>query len=123
MKTSSASTSEALRDEPEAKTATTSASAQPDEIMQAAWQQAMDVLQSELSAPAYNNYLRHITPTALLEDRLILSAPSDFVKDWLVRRFGKRIEETLEQFLGKPIVLAFQISPSEIAPGALAGIG
>jgi chromosomal replication initiator protein len=138
MKTSSASASEPPRDDlqeqldlsigqenvakPGAPTQN-QPHAQPDEIMQAAWQQAMDVLQSELSAPAYNNYLRHITPTALLDDRLILSAPSDFVKDWLVRRFGKRIEETLEQFLGKPIVLAFQISPSEIAPGALAGIG
>lgn len=92
---------------------------EPPEMMQAAWQQVMDVLQSELSAPAYNNYLRHIKPAALLEDRMVLSAPSDFVKDWLVRRFGKRIEQTLEQFLGKPIVLAFQISPSEMTPGAL----
>ena len=92
---------------------------QPPEMMQAAWQEVMNVLQSELSAPAYNNYLRHIKPAALLDDRMVLSAPSDFVKDWLVRRFGKRIEETLEQFLGKPIVLAFQISPSEMTPGAL----
>lgn len=134
MKTSSASASEALRDDSQAQLDLPAAreiaakpgptaGAQPDEIMHAAWQQAMDVLQSELSAPAYNNYLRHITPTALLEDRLILSAPSDFVKDWLVRRFGQRIEETLEQFLGKPIALAFQISPAEIAPGASADIG
>lgn len=90
-----------------------------DDIMKAAWGQTMDVLQSELSAPTYNNYLRHIKPVALLEDRLILSAPSDFVKDWLVRRFGKRIEETLAQFLGKPVVLAFQISPAEMAPASL----
>jgi chromosomal replication initiator protein len=138
MKTPSASASEALRNDSQAQfdlstgqenaakpgaSAQDQPHAQPDEIMRAAWQQAMDVLQSELSAPAYNNYLRHITPTALLDDRLILSAPSDFVKDWLVRRFGKRIEETLEQFLGKPIVLAFQISPSEIAPGSLAQVG
>jgi len=96
-----------------------SAHNQPPEMMQAAWQEVMNVLQSELSAPAYNNYLRHIKPAVLLDDRMVLSAPSDFVKDWLVRRFGKRIEETLEQFLGKPIVLAFQISPSEMTPGAL----
>jgi len=95
------------------------ASSQAPNMMDAAWQQVMDVLQSELSAPAYNNYLRHIKPAVLLDDRMVLSAPSDFVKDWLVRRFGKRIEETLEQFLGKPIVLAFQISPSEMTPGAL----
>ena len=92
---------------------------EPPEMMEAAWQQVMDVLQSELSAPAYNNYLRHIKPAALLDNRMVLSAPSDFVKDWLVRRFGKRIEETLEQFLGKPVALTFQISPSEMTPGAL----
>jgi chromosomal replication initiator protein len=86
---------------------------EPDEILSAAWEQVMDVLQTELSAPAYNNYLRHIQPRDLEEDRIILTAPSDFVKDWLVRRFGKRIEETLQQFLGRPVVLAFQIVPPE----------
>jgi chromosomal replication initiator protein len=89
------------------------AEAEPPEVMNAAWEQVMDVLQTELSAPAYNNYLRHIQPRQLLRDRLVLTAPSDFVKDWLVRRFGKRIEETLEQFLGRPIALAFQITSGE----------
>lgn len=78
-------------------------------MLHAAWQEIMNALQSELSAPAYNNYLRHIQPRELREDRMILTAPSDFVKDWLVRRFGKRIEATLEQFLGRPVALAFQI--------------
>lgn len=82
---------------------------QPDEVKDAAWQQVMDVLQTELSAPAYDNYLRHVQPMRLLDDRLVVSAPSDFVKDWLVRRFGQRIEEALQQFLGRPIALAFQI--------------
>ena len=50
-------------------------------------------------------------PLRLTSDRLTLSAPSDFVKDWLVRRFARRIEETLEQFLGRPVVLGFQIVP------------
>jgi chromosomal replication initiator protein len=83
---------------------------EPDEVMNAAWEQVMDALQTELSAPAYNNYLRHIEPCRLLQDRIVLNAPSDFIKDWLVRRFGQRIEATLEQFLGRPIALTFQIS-------------
>src|SRR5688500_8809088 len=60
------------------------AAVEPAEVVQAAWDQAMDVLQTELSAPAYNNYLRHIKPLKLQGDRLTLGAPSDFVKDWLV---------------------------------------
>src|SRR5687768_6945876 len=90
-------------------------STEPQEIMCAAWEQVMGVLQTELSAPAYNNYLRHIQPRELQRDRMVLAAPSDFVKDWLVRRFGKRIEETLEQFLGRPIALAYQIASTDIA--------
>jgi len=81
----------------------------PQDLMIVAWEQAMDVLQNELSAPAYSSYLRHIQPIELLEDRLVLSAPSDFVKDWLVRRFGQRIEAALQQFFEKPMVLAFKI--------------
>ncbi len=84
---------------------------QPLEIMEAAWADVMQTLQSELSGPTYDNYLKHVRPLRLTSDRLTLSAPSDFVKDWLVRRFARRIEETLEQFLGRPVILAFQIVP------------
>ncbi len=84
---------------------------QPVEIMNAAWQEVMGSLQTELSGPTYQNYLRHVRPLRLTSDRLTLSAPSDFVKDWLVRRFARRIEETLEQFLGRPVILGFQIVP------------
>jgi chromosomal replication initiator protein len=81
---------------------------EPSEVMQAAWSEVLDVLQSELSGPTFNNYLRQIRPLTLHADTLVLSIPSDFVKDWLVRRFAKRIEETLEQFLGRPMRLSFQ---------------
>ena len=84
---------------------------QPDEIMDAAWKDVMEALQTELSGPTYDNYLKNVRPLRLTSDRLTLSAPSDFVKDWLVRRFARRIEETLEQFLGRPVALGFQILP------------
>ena len=84
---------------------------QPDEIMDAAWRDVMEALQTELSGPTYDNYLKNVRPLRLTSDRLTLSAPSDFVKDWLVRRFARRIEETLEQFLGRPVALGFQILP------------
>lgn len=88
---------------------------QPAEIMDAAWQEVMGSLQTELSGPTYQNYLRHVRPLRLTTDKLTLSAPSDFVKDWLVRRFARRIEETLEQFLGRSVILGFQIVPEGAA--------
>ncbi len=91
---------------------------QPAEIMDAAWQEVMGSLQTELSGPTYQNYLRHVRPLRLTSDKLTLSAPSDFVKDWLVRRFARRIEETLEQFLGRPVILGFQIVPEGAATEA-----
>ncbi len=84
---------------------------EPVEMMNAAWNQVMDVLQAELSGPTFNNYLRHIKPVALRRDSLALTVPSDFVRDWLVRRFARRIEETLEQFLGRPMRLTFETAP------------
>lgn len=85
----------------------------PNSILEAAWAEVMDVLQAELSAPAYNNYLRHIKPLELSGQNFTLGVPSEFVKDWLVRRFAKRIEETLEQFLGHPVILVFRTGPDE----------
>ena len=77
-------------------------------VLRAAWDEVLTVLQAELSGPTFNNYLRHIKPIALVGDRFVLAVPSEFVKDWLVRRFARRIEETLQQFLGRPITLGFQ---------------
>jgi chromosomal replication initiator protein len=88
-------------------------SKEPNSVLEAAWAEVMDVLQAELSAPAYNNYLRHIKPLDLSGQNFTLGVPSEFVKDWLVRRFAKRIEETLEQFLGHPVVLVFRTGPDE----------
>ena len=82
-----------------------------DSHMQAAWQEMMEVLQKELSAPAYSNYLQHVLPLRLDEDKLILSAPSDFVKDWLVRRFGQRIETSMADLLGRRVALQFEVHP------------
>jgi chromosomal replication initiator protein len=87
---------------------------EPVEVMDAAWNQVMDVLQAELSGPTFNNYLRHIKPVALRRDSLALTVPSDFVRDWLVRRFARRIEETLEQFLGRPMRLTFETAPGAV---------
>ena len=87
---------------------------QPLEIMEAAWADVMQTLQTELSGPTYDNYLKNVRPLRLTSDRLTLSAPSDFAKDWLVRRFARRIEETLEQFLGRPVMLGFQIVPEGV---------
>ena len=91
---------------------------QPAEMMDAAWKEVMDALQSELSGPTFQNYLRHVRPLRLTSDRLTLSAPSDFVKDWLMRRFARRMEETLEQFLGRPVILAFQIVSGDETPAS-----
>jgi len=89
--------------------------AESADLMEVAWHEVMGTLQNELSGPSYQSYLRNVRPLRLTADRLTLSAPSDFVKDWLVRRFARGIEETLEQFLGRKIALAFQVTP-ESAP-------
>jgi chromosomal replication initiator protein len=89
--------------------------AEPPEVMDAAWQEVLGALQTELSGPTFQNYLRHVRPLRLTNDKLVLTAPSDFIKDWLVRRFARRIEETLEQFLGRPVLLSFQITSADSA--------
>ena len=93
------------------------------EFLQAAWKDVLDVLQSEISGSMFNNYLRHIQPVALYRSHLKLAVPSDFVRDWLVRRFAKRIEETLKDFLGRPIVLSFQAAtPAQAANATQAAL-
>ena len=85
----------------------------PGAVMNSAWAEVLAVLQAELSAPAYNNYLRHIVPLDLCGQKFTVSVPSEFVKDWLVRRFAQRIEATLAQFLGRSVTLVFRTGGDE----------
>ncbi len=80
----------------------------PEAVLSRAWEEVLGVLQTELSGPTFNNYLRHIRPVAMHGEQFVLEVPSEFVKDWLVRRFASRIEATLGQFLGRPVMLSFQ---------------
>ena len=82
-------------------------------MMDTAWKEVMDALQSELPGPTFQKYLRHVRPLRLTSDLLTLWVPSEFVKDWLTRRFARRMEEILEEFLGRPIILAFQIASAK----------
>ena len=94
------------------------ASSASDAVLSRAWDEVLGVLQTELSGPTFNNYLRHIRPIAIQGDRYILEVPSEFVKDWLVRRFAGRIEATLQQFLGRAVMLSFQTAGEGPAPQA-----
>ncbi len=94
---------------------TAAASDAPEAVLSRAWEEVLGVLQTELSGPTFNNYLRHIRPVAVQGEQFILEVPSEFVKDWLVRRFAGRIEATLQQFLGRAVMLSFQTA-GEAAP-------
>jgi chromosomal replication initiator protein len=97
-------------------------SSAPDAVLVRAWDEVLGVLQNELSGPTFNNYLRHIRPLAISGDKFVVEVPSEFVKDWLVRRFVGRIEATLQQFLGRSVILSFQTAgeaQSSSAPQSL----
>ena len=67
------------------------------------WQQVLSILQGKLSKPSYETWLKSTRATVFNETTLIISAPSNFAKEWLENRYTKMIGSTVYEFLGKHV--------------------
>ncbi len=77
------------------------------------WEAVLQSLETELNKPTFDSYIKNIRPLALQDGSLTIGVPSNFVKDWIVRRLGTTIENIAGQTLGQPVTLKYEIVPSD----------
>jgi chromosomal replication initiation ATPase DnaA len=74
-----------------------------------AWEQALQVLQGELSPGSTQTYLAAARPQAWeAEGRLVVRAPTPYARDWLWERMGKTLERMLCGILDRAVRVVFE---------------
>lgn len=76
------------------------------------WIKILEVLQRELNPQVYDRWITPIKALELKEDSLVLSAPDDFFKDWIIDHYGNLIRLALKDIVNRPNTnIEFEIAP------------
>lgn len=75
------------------------------------WDKALAHIQTRLSKPSFETWLKSTSATSLDDDALLIIAPNEFTRDWLESRYSDLILETLYEITGKHLSIKF-ILPS-----------
>ena len=77
------------------------------------WQEALTRIESQLSKPSFEAFVKAMRPLALEQDVFVFSVPSTFAKDWLEGRYRGLIAETLREVLTRGVDIRFIVSERE----------
>jgi chromosomal replication initiator protein len=75
--------------------------------IQALWTQALIQLEEKVSRPSYETWLKDTEPLELSGEYLVISVPSDFVREWLENRYSQLIKEVIKEIGGVPLSVKF----------------
>jgi len=71
------------------------------------WQEILAIIQTKLSKPSFDTWLKSTKATVFTDDLLVICAPNNFAKEWLETRYAKMIRDTVYDYLGKQVTVKF----------------
>lgn len=77
-----------------------------------AWTKILEFIKNQTTAGNFRTWFSQTTLKQIDEEKIIISVPSAFIKDQLLLRYQKMIEESLDKILGKNLKIDFEIDPS-----------
>lgn len=80
------------------------------------WQQVLSIIQTKLSKPSFDTWLKSTKATVFTDSTLIISTPNNFTREWLESRYAKMISSTVYDFLGKQVDVKFVLEDAEYTP-------
>lgn len=78
------------------------------------WQQVLSVLQTKLSKPSFDTWLKSTKAAVFTDSLIVICAPNNFAKEWLETRYAKMIGSTIEETLGKHVQVQFTIEEAAL---------
>jgi len=77
------------------------------------WQQVLTIIQTKLSKPSFDTWLKSTKATVFNDSTVVICAPNNFAREWLESRYTKLIEGTIYDFTGKHVEVKFTIETDE----------
>ena len=82
-----------------------------DPSLEAQWQRVRGRLRDELGESAYHNWLKPLTLSGLEGGEVRLGAPSRFLRDWVLSRYGDRIRSLWSSENPKVMSVGLKVAP------------
>ncbi len=83
------------------------------------WQKAMAAIETQLSKPSFETWLKSAKPLAYYNDTIVIGAPNEFAKDWLENRYASILQSTINEIAGREITLKFIVPQGNETPQPL----
>ena len=89
-----------------------------DISLETLWNQVLELLESQLSRPTYEGWIKTVVANELTADRLTIRTPSVFAKNWLHKYYFQNITDAVTEILGYPVEIYIEAAPiSELPTG------
>lgn len=75
--------------------------------IEAIWQEALQVVKKNMSKPSYDTWMKSTTAHSLEGNHFIISAPNNFVRDWLEKSYTQFIATILQEITGNTYDVQF----------------
>ncbi|MFN3684469.1 MAG: DnaA N-terminal domain-containing protein, partial [Fimbriimonadaceae bacterium] len=75
------------------------------ERLRQAWMQVVERLREEIVPAWHRRFILPLKPTEMRGDTVVLTAPGQFVRNWVTERFASTLRAMLSDELGRPIEL------------------
>ncbi len=73
------------------------------------WNNVLANIEKKISKPSYETWLKSTKADSLQGDRLVITAPNEFARDWLEQRYSPLISGTLYEITGEELAIKFII--------------
>ncbi|WP_271252153.1 chromosomal replication initiator protein DnaA [Pseudanabaena sp. Chao 1811] len=87
-----------------------------DISLETLWNQVLELLESQLSRPTYEGWIKTVVADELTSDRLTIRTPSLFAKNWLHKYYFQNITDAVTEILGYPVEVYIVADPSGAPP-------
>jgi chromosomal replication initiator protein len=82
--------------------------------IQTLWDKALSIIETKVSKPSFETWLKSTKASALNDDTLFIAAPNEFSRDWLESRYSHLIIDTLYEITGENMKIKIVTSDPDI---------
>ena len=81
------------------------------------WQKAQDPIKSSVGTTSYDTWFASLNPVSKTPDTLLLQAPDEFFKNWIVEHYGATIARCLNGEAGREVLVEFEVNSTLLSQG------